>query len=826
MPYDAPSGEQPKAELAPVYKPEGRRLRQSNESEATLKAKAEAARERAVALQERPVDDAERLKADMDFQESNLDLETFDLTHDPTGALKREAIGADLAAQLAEMMPSEKEPKPSVVSFESITPVFMVNMGELDRLNKVSPDFGNEALTSLADQISAKLETALGPIADGELESYYKIYRADNNSFMVRFMRQVPKEVAEALREHLASEAGSGWEGESDPFAAKGVESPPVISDYVSLEEVMAGLPPSLRGSGKAETFAVGAVKDVLISMQEAHKIVSRFERVRDKLGAGEADARDLYDKFLKKSLTGVFSMESGPDATEIPVESFEQFQDYVKSLESNPHAEGAVWEAAYGKVLEDLRIRYEKDSRYTKQIQGFVADKVKAEYGLSVHERRSSVPPGAELPKDKPATEFVAPSRDQATEGLRAFARLRNDVATWTTNLERAKAQGASAEEIAGLEQHLRITEKEFAREKVLRDSATGLELRGSMFKNLEAAINDGTKRVAAVSMDMGFLKYFDQVGGRETGDTAILKMAELFQKVSDELSTETLKLSVHRLGGDEFGMTVVGEQSMSPDEFRATLALVQERLRSSIDEAGRVPPGEGAKPGYFATKLNLSLGTHFYEDGQAAAAEDAKYELTDASSENVTNSRAEHLLKVADKVMGFQKAASRFQLMLERMKALQESRSKGAPDEDIHLQEEHLKQLMAFSDKAMFGQAGRDMLKEWGARLADGETLEQLDQDVHDFVWEHMEETFQQEVVERGDLESAVEYAVRIEYLGERVRTLESRLEKLGKTDESQRKRAEHDVSRLKEKLSSAEEDLEKMKTLRASLGAGSRV
>ena len=81
-------------------------------------------------------------------------------------------------------------------------------------------------------------------------------------------------------------------------------------------------------------------------------------------------------------------------------------------------------------------------------------------------------------------------------------------------------------------------------------------------------------------------------------------------------------------------------------------------------------------------------------------------------------------------------------------------------------------------------------------------------------------------QEVVERSDLESAVEYAVRIEYLRERVRTLEARLEKLGKTDESQRKRAEHDVSRLKEKLSSAEEDLEKMKTLRASLGAGGRV
>ncbi|HVM90845.1 MAG TPA: GGDEF domain-containing protein [Verrucomicrobiae bacterium] len=814
MPYDAPRSESAAPEIAPVYTPEGRRLRQSTESEAELRAKAEAARERMLAAAAKAETDPERVQAELDFKEANLDLETFDLTHDPTGALKREAIGADLAGQLSEMLAKQAEGAP-LASAEAMTPVFLVNMGELDRLNKVSPDFGNEALTKLADVLSAKMETALGPIADGELESYYKIYRADNNSFMVRFMRPVPREVAEALREHLSIDAGLRWDeppaegqAETDQFAKRGVETPPVIADFVSLEEVMAGLPPSLRGSGKAETYAVGAVKDVLFSLQDAHKIVSRVERIRGL--KNDEEARDLYDKFLKKSLAGVFQMETGPQGTTVPVETFEQFKAYLASLEADPvHATGAVWETAFGKVLADLRVRYEKDTRYAKQLQGFVADKVKAEYGLAVQERRSSAPPGVELPADTRPNAFEEPDRTTATEGLALIHALE------------AKADADYANP-----QEKRIAQKELARERAKRDYATGLELRGPMFKRLEGALADGTKRVAAVSMDMGFLKYFDQVGGRETGDLAILKMAETFQKVKDKFSKEGIDVSVHRLGGDEFGMTVIGDAQLPADRFREILDELRADLQIETERAGRIPPKEGAKPAYFATNINLGVGVHFYEDGAAAAAEDARYELTDADTENVENARAEHLLKVADKVLGFQKSSNRLLLMLERMKALQDARAAQAPEDQIRVQEEHLKQLLAFSDKAIFGQAGRDMLKEWEARLKDGEAPEALDQDVHEFVWQKMEESFQEDIVERGDLEASVEYAVRIEYLRDRVRTLEGRLEVMGKTGENERARREHEVKKVKERLSAAEEDLERMKALRASLGAGGRV
>ncbi|KAA0205488.1 diguanylate cyclase [Candidatus Uhrbacteria bacterium] len=822
------------SEIPAVYKSEGRRLRPSLAKESVLKLRAETARARFVERKDRPEDDPERVQSSMDFEEANLDLETFDLTHDPTGALKRERVGADLAAQLAERMSAEAEPAPAVGAPEMITPVLLVNMGELDRLNKVSPDFGNEALTRLADVISRKVEEGLGEDAQGKPESFYKLYRADNNSFMIRFTEKIPAELAHSLQESLSAPAGERWGDGDDVFEKKGVEAPPVIADMVSVEETLAGLPPSLRTSGKAETYAVGALKDVLFTMQDARKIVSRVDRMRDAIAKDETKARDLYDKFLKKSLAGVFVMETGPEAIQTSVETFEQFKAYLASLDQDPaHANAQLWETAYGKVLGDLRLRYESDRQYAKKLQAFVAEKVQRERGLTVAERISSVPPGAELPADRPREGFEPPNRDEATEGLRAFARLRTEAGLARDNLEKARAQGAPNDEIARLEQAARIAEKKLDRERAKRDQATGLELRGPMFKRMESAMEDPSKRVAMVSIDMGFLKYFDQVGGRETGDLAILKAAELFQQVRDELSKDGIEMSVHRLGGDEFGMTVVGESSVPVEDFRKRLREIEARLQRKMQTSGRIPAQAGSKPGYYATNINLGVGTHFFENGTAAEAEDGKYGLTERPPEGIVtglpehaawvrNTRAEHLVKVADKVMEFRKASNRLNAMLEKMHGIEVLKAGQASEEDLRREEEHLKQLLAFSDKAIFGKEGRAKLEAWRKRLQAGDMPEDMDAEVHDFVWEMMEKTFEQEQGERKDLENHVEYAVRIEYLKERINELQTRLDAAEGAEGRVKERHEHEQKRLQERLKAAEEDLEEVKALRTSLAA----
>ncbi len=817
---DMPSG----PEIPKVYRAEGRRLRQSTATEESLRAIAEASRKQLEAVASKPEDDPERIQAEFDFEEHNLDLETFDLTHDPTGALKRDAIGGDLAEQLRERIAKSEQEPATIDTPEKITPVFLVNMGELDRLNKVNPNFGNDALTKLAGIISDKLEAQLG-VAEGGTDGFCKIYRADNNSFMVRFTREIPKAAAIALRDSFSGEQNDIWAGEK-MFEERGQEVPPVIADFVSIEEVLHGMPPALRASGKEETYAVGALKDVLFSMQDARKIVSRVDRVRALAKQDDAKARDLYDKFLKKSIAGVFISETGPNAVQVPVETYEQFKTYFDQLEQDPHAKTAIWETAFAKVLGDLRIRYEKDKRYSKQLEGFVAQKAKAEYQIDVEARRSSMPPGAELPKDREGLNFQLPDRNTATEGLREFARLRDEAGALKDNLDKAKAQNASPQEMKWLEQITRIQEKKLARERSLRDQATGLELRGPMFKKTEAGLEAG-KRVANVSLDMGFLKYFDQVGGRETGDLAILKAAEMFQKIKDEFSKDGVEVSVHRLGGDEFGMTVIGEASIDAATFTKRLGELRKAFDQAIEDAGPIPAQQGAKPGYYATKLNLGVGVHFYEDGKAAEAEDARYELTKQVPEGkepgtpehsawVRQQRADHLVKVADKLMEYHKASNRFRTLLEQMEEM-----KGLTEEnDINREEERLKQLLAFSDKAISGKLGRNKLEEWRDRLEAGATPEDLDAEVHEFVWEMMEKNAEKAAEESTVLENYVEYAVRIEYLKDRIDQLEKKLDEVTSTEDSKQERYTHEVQKLKTKLSSAEEDLSKVKALKAAM------
>ncbi|MEI7511964.1 MAG: diguanylate cyclase [Candidatus Uhrbacteria bacterium] len=800
-----------------VYQPQGRRLRESKANEAVLELHAEVALQKVKDLETRPDGDRELAQAKMDFEEANLDLEIFDLQNDPTGALKREAIGVDLGEQIVERLAAGKDPNPEITA-EMITPVFLVNMGELDRLNKEGHDFGDVALTRLAGVLTRKIEQALEPILGEENISAFQIYRADSNSFMVRFTREIPKEVAQALQKHLSSRAGEAWESEGDLFSEKGSEAPPVVTDFVSMEEVLAGMPPSLRSSGKAETYAVGAVRDVLFSLQEAHKIVNRTERIRDVLTIenNEAKARDLYDKYLKKSIAGVYQMSTGAEENPSLVETFDSFVAYLNQLKNDPHPEAKLWEASFGKVLGDLRVRYAKDSKYAEQLQGFVAEKVERDQKIKVRETPSTKPPGKKLPEDKPVEEFVMPDKESATEGLRMVAGLKEEINKYPAG-----------------SQEMRIAEKRLTREKMMRDSATGLEQRGPMYKRLESALEDGTKRIATVSMDMGFLKYFDQVGGRETGDLAILKMAEVFQNVKDNFTKNGIEVNAYRLGGDEFGMTVIGEGSVSLEDFQKILADLKASLDVETRRVGRIPKQDGAKPGYFATELQLGIGIHSYENGQSAEQEDRQYELTNSVPEGIVpglpshkgwvlNKRAEHLVKVSDKVMEFQKSSNRMMLLVEKMKGIQDLKNNGASEDDIDREEELLKQLLGFSDKAIFAEEGRTMLKQLGEKLASGISSEDLDTQIHEFVWSQMDATFQKELAEKKDLGSSVEYAVRIEYLRDRVSTLEERLSKVDRANDTERERRAHDVKRLKERLGSAEKDLEVMKGLRASLGA----
>jgi hypothetical protein len=202
--------------------------------------------------------------------------------------------------------------------------------------------------------------------------------------------------------------------------------------------------------------------------------------------------------------------------------------------------------------------------------------------------------------------------------------------------------------------------------------------------------------------------------------------------------------------------------------------------------------------------------------------------------------NQRAEHLVKVADKVMEFQKASNRLMLLVEKIKGIQDLKAKNGSAEDIRREEEHLKQLLAFSDKAIGGKKGRLRLgvetkkpgdeeeeevsgvfeKTWMEQLAAGASPEELDSQIHEFVWDLMDKAFKQEVKDQEALENHVGYAVRIEYLSGRIRELEARLGAGGEVTEKMKERFTHEQQKLQQKLKAAEEDLAGVRAARAAI------
>ncbi len=816
MPFDS-APETPSQALPEVYAREGRRslLRPSLRQESELRAAAEAARARLEVLQSRPEDDDERIKAQMDFKEANLDLKTFDKQHDPTGTLKRETVGRDLAKQVTEWLPKGNMETAYLSTPERVTPVFLVNMGELDRVNKEGHGLGNAALDELAQQITDRV----GNIAEGVS---FKVYRADSNSFFVRFEKDISREQATQIRKALTREANESWaaEGEKDVLKEAEIETPPIIVDMMSFEEVMAGVPDDLRVAGKGETYAVGVMMDTLFTTQEVRKIMTRTERIRELINKGEgAKAKDLYDNYLKKSLKGVFQMATGSVEESKGMDEFSQLEGIFEEQKREQHVHGddALWEQAIGKVLGGLHKRYEHDEVYAKKIQAFVADQIRKE-NTRLKIRPSEPPPSAkELKAIAPATDFEVPSADQATEGLREFARLRTEVGMLKDNLEKAKRPPvASEKEIALLEQHARIAEKELILEQALRNTATGLEEQGPMYNRLEAALENGEKRVASVSMDMGFLKYFDQVGGKGTGDLAILKAAEVFQKIKDEFSKDGYDVSVHRLGGDEFGMTVVGDASIPYAAFQERLRDLTAKLKEEMNNAGKIPPQPGAKEGYFGTKLEIGIGVHSYENAAAAEKEAAQYEIHAPLPEGIEpgspeekafrrNESAAHLVNVADKVMEFHKSADRFKLLLRYIKD--------------GISPEHLSKLEEFSDKAL-GEGGKAKLESWKNEMSEGADLDGLYAKVDEFVLEQMEKKFEEGKTKRHEQGRFVEDAVRIQFLRERVEDLTARLAKVEGLSGAAEERHKHDLRLLQQKLDSANEDLEGVRGRREAI------
>jgi diguanylate cyclase (GGDEF)-like protein len=701
---------------------------------------------------------SEHANYDLTIAEKRLRL--FENEHDPTGAWKGKRFGRDVAKIFDNEFTAEAHGK--LVPTEALkqTHMLVVSMGELDRLNREgSHKLGNDAMALTHQQIAKNVEAMIlehePDIAPEELVKRYDVYRTGGNEFSV-IMRGV-----------TAPEGVQGLAAGFDRVAAvseanKSVEAPPLITNAVSMEEVYEVLNTVRREdgmddflsweSGRKTRIAVDIVKDIALTENDILKTRQRLNRFEElvakaKTSGDEKPANDFYDLYLKKGLGTIFSGE------EETMSSFGEAKDTLEQMGAFDESWTPEWQKekeqiALNEGFKHFRKAKEADRTGEWNLQKQVAEKVKRRYALGEYATSTPSQPVA----------FEAP---KPTSGALVLEQKRQ-----AANVAKQKAEGghnlleAKKAEIATLDLQI---------ESARRDGMTGLEERGALYEGLEDALSRNQK-VATLFIDMAFLKYFDKVGGREVGDNAIKKAAQILDEVAQDpkwkVKYPEMSIKAYRYAGDEFTLVVEGLDESAIKEIR-------EEIANRAKMAGEVPAAEvgGA---YEPTKLSFNIGSS-YSKG-AADLEQRVQELGlplhgEPGSKDRINQLAEYAIRFADKEIDISKAMDRFKQLIALIN------ERGSTDA-------YTQQIMAYSQKAIFGKVGQNRLEDWAKKVAQGDSqslMREAELDLLEFTIQQKDVELKEKHEQDREIEARIERHIREQYFERRISGLNATIQRL---------------------------------------------
>jgi len=632
--------------------------------------------------------DRERLRrAELALREAELGLHLYNVERDQAGALKFKRFARE-TVELFEPAVEHGE-RPTVEEAERSRTYLFVNMGELDRLNREGGHAAGDAgLTATAEMIDRVVGEAFG---DDRGDRRYFIIRYSGNEFCVQF-DNVPEAEAAAIEETLRARklALAGYPQ---------IEAPPLSTARFSFGEVMdtvrsaeLELPEGMRAEPGVELGreAMGALRRTAEFNLEVEKYVARAYRVIEKLEEAGSDAgkraaaQEFFDNYLKKMFQG-----TGLDAPE-------EFE--------------AVWEhgpAAFERAVHDRAIAVARGR--------FAADREFQKYERQIIAKRCGEWDCADRTPAK-----VSPAFDAAQPGVKLA-----ELPERTEGLDALRDAEAKMKRSEGTEEHA-VERLRFLIETARRDALTGLLERGAFYEDLERDTAEG-REVSVAFIDMGFLKYFDQRGGREVGNGSIRLAASLIERAIRDARVEG---AAYRYGGDEFAVRIEGGEKARED-FAASLA----RLRT---EAGAVPGGEESEEDYLPETLVFNIGN---ADTRMAAG--LMNDLRDAGklaplleSRGWTESElaADLVVKLADAGVNVAKGADRLRLLIDRMSHPDYANK----DSTRHRQVEA---LIRFSQKAIYSDLGGDAALRFFAEGAAEEDPKVLKAQIERFVADRVE-------------------------------------------------------------------------------------
>ncbi len=682
-------------------------------------------RQRKIEAESKPDDEQAGKKLEI----ADKRLELFYSEHDAAGAFKFKRFGREVQSFFADTKERPKviEQKENgefgLTEGQENRRMAFINMGELDRFNKEGGGHaaGDAALAETSRTIERIVREKL---KDKEgAASGYELLRYSGNEFMVSFSDLPEKEFNEVLQQISETRPSVPGVKEPAPLTATGVDLREAIS---LMNETQLGLAPTekVEAGEDAARELVEVAKHLADFRLEKAKFESRASRVMEVMEGQGPEAAKFFDNYMKKTFSGT-ELASLKDFENLKAMGDQAFREKVSQMAET---------SAHNRLFEERKFESLTDGIIRKRLEARRVIHEGADKGewpgsiLSSDDRLAAVP--------------------EQTRGQAIIAEKKAD----------AEAPAASPEdsELKRLEYQIEVAK---------RDAGTGLLDRGQHYEKLEKSLAEN-KDASVVFVDMGFLKYFDQKGGTDVGDSALKLAADIMERAVAESG---VKAEVFRYGGDEFTIQVEGG-----DDKAAELVRKIHELR---DSAGKVPSGARSKDEYAPTKLVFNTGACDKKQLDAVMSDlvaAGRYTAEDlADPERGPNIKAEVMTKIADVGLESEKAVRRFEQMIRELRD-----PAYAKDPQRKLQ---VDSLINFSNKAIFAEkGGKELLTELAgaAELSD----EEVDRRIREFVADKVEESHDVKDGKRDLLDRMVEVHTKIRDLSSELHRAQAESEARG--------------------------------------------
>lgn len=738
------------------------------------------------------------------LENAKLEREIFLSEHDSTGAWKRDRFGRDLADML-QRQGSERKGS-----------MFVVNMGELDRVNDESHQLGDIALTELRMRISREVERAL-PDTDA---SSINIYRIASNDFAVTLEGIDAPDVVRAIKESLTGSlmdinAQRAERGEGAVSEAAGVEGLPLaVTEALSFDHVQRIYENLPQKAQTGDTAWISCLQEASQVLSDFEKTRSRTERLAQKIrekGVDDPQTEILYTKYLQKSVGSVFPRSGEEAAVNL---TFQQFVEQM-SARGAFEASRSAWDSAlFTASIEDAMRQFSNRSAENRALFRAVAQQAAEGFELQAQQRQiriasdlqsaieapvSSSTRRAEalsevVPEDLEAFDGLLADESKGfgpTEGEQRIAEIQSQLDAAQSSLEAFPADGDQRERylLSLTVQNLLLQQRRFSAQY---DRSTGLGLRGKYFETLKTQLRE-QKPVSILAIDMAFLKYFDRDGGTKTGDRAIRAAGRILGAVSRDIRAKYGDVSIEtfRKGGDEFNI-------LAGTTDPKILQDIQDLIRQKTFDLGPVPADEGGSGGYLPTELQFNVGVTSAE----------------ASQDERDPDDIDHR---ADLAIGPDKAVQRYVfLLLKRLRA-----ERLTDPTERAKQQTYLSNLTARSEKALIG--GSEPITAYVEELLRSgkdatSAAEDVAKKIIDLVRSRLgEDAAKQEALQEGT-EEVIAHQLEVMLLHQHVEELARRLTHADEVNEE----LQQTVSSLRQAVKAALEDRNEVAQLRERIKA----